>query len=542
MGERVSAGEPVTNSDEAAAWSPAAEPAQLAFPARDRVVTRSILERHALERPDALCVLGQDGERWTWARALDEAYRSAAALEARGVGRGDHVLLFLPNGLDWLRAWWGIGVLGAVMVTVNTAYRGESLRHVCAESGASVIVTDDALGARLSEMERGLDRVSPADLRAGDGTPPVLDPPLEPWDVHAVNFTSGTTGPAKGVLSPYLATYMGGVNAMGEAGGLTADDRWLVDIPLFHVSGQMTALVCLSAGASMAVRERFVGTRYWEVAAETGVTHSLLVGTMASFLTSQEPGPAERAHRLRVIVLAPMVGDPAAFRARFGVPELCSVYGQTEISSPLLVPPGGEIVAGSVGRPRQGVELRIVDEHDFPVPVGEAGELVVRTDRPWEMNTGYFRRPEDTVAAWRNGWFHTGDMFRRDHDDNYFYLDRIGDALRRRGENISSFQVEREVVAHPAVLEAACVGVPAELGEDEVKIFIVPVGGRVVDPADLIAFLVPRLPRFMIPRFVEMVDELPKTQTSRVQKFDLRGRPNTGATWDRQAAGTASSV
>ncbi|HVW43632.1 MAG TPA: AMP-binding protein [Amycolatopsis sp.] len=535
MDERVSAG-PVANPGEVATTSPAAEPGQPALPARDRVVTRSILERHALERPDALCVLAPAGERWSWAQALDEAYRSAAALAARGVHRGDHVLLFLPNGLDWLRAWWGISVLGAVMVTVNTAYRGESLRHVCAESGARVIVTDDALGERLSGMEHGLDRVSPAELRGG-GIPPVLDPPLEPWDVHAVNFTSGTTGPAKGVLTPYLATYMGGVNAMGEAGGLTADDRWLLDIPLFHVSGQMTALVCLSAGAGMAVRDRFAGARYWEVAAETGATHSLLVGTMASFLMSREPGPGERAHRLRVVVLAPMVDDPAAFRARFGVLELCSVYGQTEISSPLLVPPGGEIVPGSVGRPRQGVELRIVDEHDLPVPVGEAGELVVRTDRPWEMNAGYFRCPEDTVAAWRNGWFHTGDVFRRDHDHNYFYVDRIRDVLRRRGENISSFQVEREVVAHPSVLEAACVGVPAELGEHEVKIFIVPVGGHVVDPADLVAFLVPRLPRFMIPRFIEVVDELPKTQTSRVQKFDLRRRPNTGVTWDRLAAG-----
>ncbi|WP_445548168.1 AMP-binding protein [Frankia sp. CiP1_Cm_nod1] len=521
-----------------ASLHPAAS-AEQTLPARDRVVTRAVLERHAAERPDALCVLGPDGERWTWAQALDEAYRSATALAARGVGRGDHVLLFLPNGLDWLRAWWGTSALGAVMVTVNVAYRGESLRHVCAESGASVIVTDGVLGERLAGLGLDIVPVSPAELRAGTVTEPVLDPPLEPWDVHAVNFTSGTTGPAKGVLTPYLATYMGGVNAMGEAGGLSATDRWLVDTPLFHVSGQMTALVCLSAGASMAVREQFAGSRYWDVVAETEATHALLVGTMAAFLLSREPSAAERAHRLRVAVLAPMVADPVAFRARFGVAQLCSVYGQTEISSPLLVLPGAEIVPGSVGRPRPGVELRIVDEHDLPVAIGEIGELVVRTDRPWEMNVGYFRRPEATVAAWRNGWFHTGDAFRCDQEGNYFYVDRMRDTLRRRGENISSFQVEAEVMAHPDVLEVACVGVPAEFGEHEVKVFVVPVEGRVVDPADLIGFLVPRLPRFMIPRFVEVVAELPKTQTLRVRKFELRDRPNTEATWDRQAAGVA---
>ncbi len=254
-----------------------------ALPARELVVTSAILARHAVERPAALCVIGPDGRRWTWAQALEQARRSAAALAGLGVRRGDHVLIFLPNGLDWLRAWWGVSSLGAVMVTVNVAFRGETLRHVCAESGASLIITDGELGERLEQL--GLDHltvVAPERLVDADGEPPELDPPLQPWDIHAVNFTSGTTGPAKGVLTPYLATYLGGVNAMGENGGLTSADRWLVDTPLFHVSGQMTALVCMSAGAEMAVRGQFAGTRYWQVAAEAGATHSLLVGTMAA--------------------------------------------------------------------------------------------------------------------------------------------------------------------------------------------------------------------------------------------------------------------
>jgi crotonobetaine/carnitine-CoA ligase len=401
-----------------------AEPDEVVLPARELVVTSAILERHATERPDELCAIGTDGQRWTWAQALEQARRSAASLASLGVRRGDHVLIFLPNGLDWLRAWWGVSTLGAVMVTVNVAYRGETLRHVCAESGATLIITDASLGGRLERLGLDLTVVGPDRLVAAAGEPPTLDPPLQPWDVHAVNFTSGTTGPAKGVLTPYLATYLGGVNAMGANGGLTSADRWLVDTPLFHVSGQMTALVCMSAGAAMAVREQFAGTRYWQVAAESGASHSLMVGTMAPFLLGQPPSPAEREHRMRVVVLAPMVADPSAFRERFGVAQLCSVYGQTEISSPLLIPPGGDIVPSSVGRPRQGVQLRIVDAHDLPVPAGEVGELVVRTDCPWEMNVGYYRRPEATAAAWRNGWFHTGDAFRRDREGNYFYVDR----------------------------------------------------------------------------------------------------------------------
>jgi len=507
------------------------------LPDRTVAVTRHAIERHATERPEAVAVVAEDGERWNWARARDEAYRAAAALARLGIGRGDRVLLFLPNGTDWLRAWWGIATLGAVMVPVNTAYRGETLRHVCRDSGARFIVTDHDLAARLADAGVSLDIVDPAELATGLAEAPALGEPLEPWDVHAVNYTSGTTGPAKGVLTPYLATYMGGHGTLGEGSGLTADDRWLIDLPLFHVGAQMAALSVVSVGASLAVRTQFAGRQYWEVAVETGVTRSLLVGTMANFLLGQEPTPAERKHALDAVVIAPMVADPDGFRERFAVRHLVGVYGQTEISAPLGCPPGAPLVPGSCGRPRAGVELRIVDEHDIPVPVGAVGELIVRTERPWEMNLGYLGNPEATARAWRNGWFHTGDAFRRDEDDNYFFVDRQSDTLRRRGENISSFQVEAEVLAHPDIAEAACVAVPGELGEDEVKVLVVVAPGRELDLPGLIEFLVPRMPHFMVPRFVEVVDELPKTQTLRVQKFMLRQRGNTEHTWDREVAG-----
>lgn len=503
------------------------------LPARETVVTRYLLERHAVERPDDLCAVDPDGVEWTWAQALDQANRAAGALQQHGIGRGDRVAIFLENGLDWLRAWWGAASLGAVMVTVNSSFRGGILKQVLEDSGAQLVITSDERRGRVTEVGLELPLVEPSELSAADPISYELTPPLEPWDVHAINFTSGTTGPSKGVLTPYLATFMGGYYGFGSGAGLRADDRWLIDTPLFHVSGQMTAMAALSVGASMAIRVQFAGTSYWKVAAETGATRSLLVGTMASFLQSQSPTDDDRAHRLQVIAVVPTVPDPEGFMSRFGVRQLAAMFGQTEISSPLGVIPGERVVPGSVGRPRTGAQVRIVDEHDRPVQPGAVGELIVRTDRPWEMNLGYVGNAEATVTAWRNGWFHTGDAFRCDQDGYYFYVDRMRDTLRRRGENVSSFQVEVESVAHPDVLEAACIGVPAEHGEDEVKVFLVPLPGRQVDPIEFIGFLEPRLPHFMIPRYVEVVQELPKNQTLRVQKFLLRSRGNGADTWDR---------
>jgi crotonobetaine/carnitine-CoA ligase len=252
----------------------------------------------------------------------------------------------------------------------------------------------------------------------------------------------------------------------------------------------------------------------------------------------EQPGDADNP--LRNVSMGPLVNEVEEFKRRFGV-QVSTGYGMTEIAVPLASDAWNLANATSCGRVRTGYpgyDVRVVDEWDRPLGPDEVGELIVRTAEPWTMNAGYYNMPAETAAAWRNGWFHTGDAFRYDADGNYYFVDRIKDAIRRRGENISSFEVEAYVIRHPAVAECAAVAVPSEHSEDEVKVVVVPAPGAVVDPRELIEFLMPTMPRFMIPRYVEIVDALPKTPTMRVRKVELRtAAAVTDATWDREAAG-----
>jgi len=256
------------------------------------------------------------------------------------------------------------------------------------------------------------------------------------------------------------------------------------------------------------------------VVRETGTTVSFLLGAMANFLARQEPRPDDADNPLDRILLVPLVADLDDFRRRFGV-RIGTCYGSTEVSVPLIAQFG--VTDPTVaGRPVPGFQLRIVDEHDREVPVGRVGELVIRTDEPWITATGYHHNPEATLGAWRNLWLHSGDAFRRDADDNYYFVDRIKDYIRRRGENISSFEVEREVNTFAAVLESAAVAVPSPHTEDDLKVAVVPKPGMTIDPEELRAYLRARVPKFMVPDIVEVLAELPKTPTGKIQKHLLR--------------------
>jgi crotonobetaine/carnitine-CoA ligase len=260
-----------------------------------------------------------------------------------------------------------------------------------------------------------------------------------------------------------------------------------------------------------------------------------LLGAMIPFLMKAPPTPRDRDHCLRQAVMVPLAEDAAEFTARFGV-DIYTVFNMTEISCPILSERNPD-APKTCGRVRAGFEARVVDDHDMEVPHGTVGELMVRADDPWTMNHGYNANPEATARAWRNGWFHTGDAFRRDEVGNFFFVDRMKDAIRRRGENISSFEVEVEIGAHPKVRETAVVGVPSEFGEDEVMAIVAPVPGGEIDPVEIISFLTPRLPHFMVPRYIRFMADLPKTPTQKIEKHLLRQQGITEDTWDRERAG-----
>jgi len=518
-------------------------------PARDCVL-RELLERWASEQPERVFAHFEDGSEWTFAQTLDAARRAAAGLRRLGVAPGDNVMSWLPNGPDALRVWFGANYLGAVYVPINLAYRGRILAHVIANAQARVIVAHAELAGRLGEVD--LASLSDLVVIGGDSLAQVprlrchaasqlqaeslpadwAAPTIEPWDDQTIVYTSGTTGPSKGVRSSYLHLYSASADPFPY---LDDSDRYLVALPLFHVGGTVAVYSMLIRGGSVGIVGGFQLGDFWQAVRRSGSTFTVLLGSMATLLAKAPASDSDRAHTLRHALMIPLSEDAAAFKARFGC-DIYTLFNMTEVSSPLVseVQPA---VLGSCGRPRPGVEVRIVDANDCEVEPGSSGELIVRTDRPWAMNHGYYRDPEATVRAWRNGWFHTGDAFRVDAEGNYHFVDRMKDAIRRRGENISSFEVEAEVHAFAGVQEAAAVAVPSEFGEDEVLVAVVAKAGAVLDPRELIEHLVPRMPHFMVPRYVRIVDALPKTATQKVQKHLLRADGIAEGTWDREAAG-----
>ena len=494
----------------------------VAFPSREECVLRDLLQRRAAAAPDQVFAVFENGVSWTHAELLDQVRRTAAGLQAHGVAQDDMVICWLPNGPDVVRLWFAINYLGAVYVPINTAYRGNVLSHVIENSGARLAFADGRLVARLADCETlgelatvavigptdpvglrlpGLDLID-ADRFVIDAEPNPPARPVEPWDTQAILYTSGTTGPSKGVLTSYVQTHeMFGPRTM--RGIITGADRFLINMPMFHVGGASLLYAMLIHGGSVAVVERFSTESL--LAADPGdrVDDRLSARGDGDVRRGSPAAPDDAENPLRKVFIVPVVEDLPAFRRRFGV-DVVSIYNMTELSTPLITD-WNPTIAGTCGRVRRGIEVRLVDEHDCEVETGEVGEIVVRSDLPWALNHGYHRMPEATAVAWRNGWFHTGDAARRDADGNYFFVDRLKDTIRRRGENISSVEVETEVLAHPAVREAAAVAVRSELAEDEVLVVLALVPGAALDPTELVEFLRPRCAHYMIPRFVRIV-------------------------------------
>lgn len=520
------------------------------IPPHDNLITRNLIECLAEEIPDKVFIKFDDnGEEWTFSQFRTLVAQTALGLQEHGVVMGDHVLVWLPNSREHIRIYFALNFVGAIYVPINTAYRGQLLEHVIALSDAKLAIVHASLCSRLQEV--ALAKLEQLIICGGQADAPlssglyeevllptsgrVVAPPrrIEPWDPMAIIFTSGTTGPSKAVLMSYLHLFS---NCGPESWPfLTSADRYLLNAPMFHIGGMGPMYGMLVRGASFALVDRFDTATYWQSVNRIGATVAFLLGVMATFLEKQPPNANDRDNSLRLVLVVPMVGTMASFGERFGV-DILTIFNMTEVSSP-IVSDINPTKPGTCGKARPGVEVRLVDANDCEVPTGTVGEMIVRTDRPWAMNSGYYRNAEATAKAWRNGWFHTGDAFRCDDEGNYFFVDRTKDTIRRRGENISSLELEVEVLAHPDILEAAAIAVPSEHGEDEVLVCVTPTEGKKVEPDALIEFLRPRMAYFMVPRYVRVLPELPKTPSAKVMKERLRGDGVTADTWDREVAG-----
>lgn len=516
-------------------------------PAEDCVL-RYLMQRRAAECGSKVFYLAPDGREWTYAEFHRNVSGVAHALRRLGVRQGDHVLSWLPNGTDALRVWFGLNYLGAVYVPVNTAYRGSLLEHVVANSDARLLIAHGQLVSRLAEIRLAqLDQVVTigdvacaiaglkshgAKVLEDEGKePPELERPLHPWDTQAIIYTSGTTGPSKGVLLSYMHLFTNsGIEAYPY---VTHKDRFLVTLPLFHVAGASFVFAMMIRAASFALVDSFRTDDFWKIVDRTRSTATLLLGVMTQFLLKQPPASDDRSHCLRTALLMPLSEENAAFRTRFAT-DIFTCFNMTETTVPVLSALNPTNVA-SCGRVRSHVEVRLVDANDIEVPPGSVGEMIVRSHAPWALNHGYQKNPEATAAAWRNGWFHTGDAFRVDADGCYYFVDRIKDAIRRRGENVSSYEVEAEAGRFHAIKEAAAVAVPGEYGEDEILLVVSPKADVSINPVELLHFLKDRLAYFMLPRYLRIMTELPKTPTLKVQKVLLRQQGVTADTFDRQS-------
>ncbi|MEU6256857.1 AMP-binding protein [Streptomyces sp. NPDC047043] len=465
----------------------------------------------------------------TYAETRDAAATMAGSLAAHGCRPGDRIAALLSNRIELVDLVLGCAWLGAVVVPLNTALRGGSLRQALDTAQPHFLYVERELAREaVASGHRGPVWVAGNEDVPRPGVAEALPPaPIRPRDTAAVLFTSGTTGRSRGVRCPHAQFVWWGRN-VSSALHLTTDDVLFTCLPLFHTNALNTLAQAMTVGASCVVGGRFSASRHWSQVSDARATTTYLLGAMVPMLLAQPPGPQDRAHRA-TRALAPATPGPLwePFRERFGV-TVVDGFGSTETNL-VIGATAEEGRPGTMGTVRPGFSARVVDTALAPVADGTPGELLVRTHQPYAFSTGYLGGPEPEPDSWRR----TGDRVVRDPDGRFRFVDRIKDVIRRRGENISSYEVEAAVRSHPAVAEAAAFPVASELAEDEVMVAVVVRPGMVLDPADLTRHCAHGLPAFAVPRYVEAVPALPLTETGKVRKAVLRERGVTGGTWDR---------
>jgi carnitine-CoA ligase len=525
-------------------------PEDFAMPPQDSLL--ATLRAATWEGPDRefIRIDGQSFDRRT---TLELVEATARGLHELGVRPGDRVGLMCGNLPAALWTWLGANAARAIDVPFNAEARGRLLAYFVGDAEPRVLVgteeylnilaetidTDPEIVVCVGEHsskpfgDRARHVTFDALLALGAASSETLPDPA-PDETATIMYTSGTTGPSKGVMLPQRYYVAKAAHAEVIMGVRTDDVLYCVQ-PLFHIDARAYVAAAAHERCTLALGTRFSATRFWDEVRAHGATIFGTIGTMLWMLYKQPPRPDDKDLPARAAMCSSSPKEIVRdFEARFGV-QISEAYGMTECVIITGAPPG-ETVPGRVGRPIRGVAVRVVDDHDVAVERGEIGELIYRPDEPSAMMQGYWRKPAETVAAWRNLWFHTGDLVREDADGYIEFIGRKKDSIRRRGENVSAWEVEQAVAAHLQVMEVAAIGVSSEVGEEDVAILVVPKPGESIDPLELIEFVSADLPRFAVPRYVEFVESLPKTPSERIEKAKVRQRGITDAAWDSNAA------
>jgi crotonobetaine/carnitine-CoA ligase len=489
------------------------------------------------------------GSGWlTFAELDDRTNRLASGLASLGVGKGAMVATILPNRIEAVEILLAVAKLGAVQVPLNYWLKGEFLEYQLGDCGAGILIADgpgyaaarDLLAATRIGRCVIVDDPPPGTMAYGDlpGERRTFEPASEPGDLVSVMYTSGTTAAAKGCM---LSTgyYVSVGRAYGIRGWVVPGDRMYTGFPMFHTSGQMVAFMsALVNGASISIAPEFHASSFIADAAADGATMLVGVGVMGNLLLAQPPGPGDGAHPFRLACWVPMGEEQQRqFEARFKTPVMSEGYGQTECVPITASAPDGARSRGTSGLVSPLLEVRIVDDADNELPFGEAGEIVVRPRVPNAMYTGYWNKPDITLATWSNLWHHTGDYGRLDSGGFVTFVDRKKDVLRRRGENVSALALENLIRQHPAISDVAVSPVPGPFGDDDIKASLVLTDGADLRPREFFEFMRDKVAYFAMPRYVDIRDQLPVNALSRVMKHVLRDEGITDDMWDLERLG-----
>ncbi|MCQ6279513.1 AMP-binding protein [Bacillus sp. EB600] len=513
-----------------------------------------IVEYRAEEKPCSRFVRFSNTDL-TYGQLHQDGNKVANMMKSLGLLKGQTCAVMLPNSPEFLAAWLGLARLGVIEVPINVAYRGDLFAYILNKAECQAIFISSQWIERIREISEELTHLRHVIVVGEDYEPltsPVLchtyenvmarasdtpvDVEIKPNDPSLILFTSGTTGPSKGAILSHRANFAL-ASTCCDLMNYGPDDRFFTVFPLFHVNARYaTILPALLAGSDVVMHERFSASTFWDICRAEQITTFTYMGSLLTMLVKQPKRPDDADNPVRMIQGAPVPLEIYEdFENRFNV-KITEAYGSTEVGL-AMVNRAESFRKGSCGKAVSVYDVEIHDENDQCCPPGVVGEIVVRPKEPWVLFSGYYGMPEATVETWKNLWFHTGDRGKIDEDGYFYFVDRKKDVIRRRGENISSYEIERVINTHPKVQEAALVGVPSELSEEEVLAVVILKEGEELKPEELLDFCQPRMAYFAVPRYIRFIKEFPRTPSQRTEKYKLRADGITPDTWDRELVG-----